>query len=59
MVGTDQWRAEGKEMPVFVRKRTVEPKVEGSVVGGGEQRNVTEILDGASEATVLKQFHGT
>ena len=53
----NQWRAEGKKMPVLIRKRTVEPKIEGSVVGGGKQCDVTEILDGASKATVLKQFH--
>ena len=55
----NQRRAEGKKMPVLIRKATVEPKSEGSVVRGGEQHDVTEILDGASKATVLKQFHGT
>ena len=52
-----QWRAEGKKMPVLIRQGTVEPKSEGSVVRGGEQHDVTAILDGTSQATVLKQFH--
>jgi hypothetical protein len=56
--GNNQWRAEGKKMPVLVWKATVEAKIEGSVVSGREQYDVTEIFDRSPKTTVVKQFHG-
>ena len=57
--GNNQRRAEGKEMPVLLRKDAVEPKSERSVIRGGKQDDVTENLDGTPKTLVLKQFHGT
>ena len=42
--GNNQWRAEGKKMPILFRKGTVEPKIEGSVGRGGKQDDVAEVL---------------
>ena len=46
-------------MPILIRNGTVESKSESLVVRGRKQDDVTQVLDGASKATVLKQFHGT
>ena len=42
--GNNERRAEGKDMLITFRKAAVEAKIEGSVVGGREQDDVTEIL---------------